>query len=125
MDSTELKRRFGKQVQALRERKGLTQEQLAGRIARSVDTVSNIERGINATRIEVAHHIAVELGVALPDLFALNREIKKAEERETVAVLLDLVRNCDDITLRSLTDLVRVGLALYQRPYPDEESRER
>jgi len=52
MDADELKRRFGKRVQGLREAQGLTQEQLAARIQRSVDTVSNIERG--ATRIEVA-----------------------------------------------------------------------
>ena len=81
MDATELKRRFGKRVQGLREAKGMTQEQLASRIDRSVDTVSNIERGINATRIEVAHQIGIELGVALPDLFAFNTEIPKAEER--------------------------------------------
>jgi len=44
MDAEELKRRFGKRVQGLREAQGLTQEQLAARIQRSVDTVSNIER---------------------------------------------------------------------------------
>lgn len=112
MDATELKRRFGKRVQGLREAKGLTQEQLAGRIGRSVDTVSNIERGINATRIEVGYQIATELGVALPDLFAFNPETAKAEEREAVALLLSLVRECDDATVRTLTDLVRVGLSL-------------
>ena len=115
MDATELKRRFGKRVQAFREAKGLTQEQLAGRIGRSVDTVSNIERGINATRIEIAHQIAVELGVALPDLFAFTPEAPKAEVREPVGVLLDLIKECDDATVRSLTDLVRAGLALHRR----------
>lgn len=121
MNATELKRRFGNRVQTLREVNGLTQEQLAGRIARSVDTVSNIERGVNATRIEVAYQIAVQLGVALPDLFVLDRDTRKAEEREAVAALLDLVRDCDDVTLRSLTDLVRVGLMLQRRSNQDDK----
>ena len=112
MDATELKRRFGKRVQSLRETKGLTQDQLAGRIGRSVDTVSNIERGINATRIEVAYQIAVELGVGLPELFAFTPETQKKGEREPVALLLRLVQDCDDLTLRSLTELVRIGLTL-------------
>jgi len=116
MDASELKRRFGKQVQALREAKGLTQEQLAAQIGRSVDTVSNIERGINATRIEVAYHIALKLDVTLADLFVFNSEAKKTKYRASVALLVGLVEECDDATLRSLTDLVRAGLTLHRRP---------
>lgn len=37
-------------------------------------------------------------------------------------ILLGLVRECDDTTLRSLTDLVRAGLALSRRPHVKEES---
>ena len=108
MDADELKRRFGKRVQGLREAQGLTQEQLAAQIGRSVDTVSNIERGINATRIEVAYHIALKLDV--------NSEAKKTKYRASVALLVGLVEECDDATLRSLTDLVRAGLTLHRRP---------
>ena len=118
---TRLNSNAGRQTSpGLREAKRLTQEQLGGRIGRSVDTVSNIERGINATRIEVAHQIAIELGVALPDLFAFDSENQKQEEREAVALLLSLIRDCDDLTLQSLTDLVRVGLAIHQRSLTNE-----
>ena len=117
MDSDELKRRLGRRVQGLREAKGLTQEQLADRIGRSVDTVSNIERGVNATRIEVAHQIATELGVRLPDLFALSPELEpnNLPSPRVVAPLLALLEDCDEETIRSLTELVRVGLSLSRR----------
>lgn len=117
MDSAELKRRFGQRVQGLREAKGLTQEQLASQIGRSVDTVSNIERGVNATRIEVAYQIASQLGVGLPDLFVLETSIdappgRKSEAGEALAALLD---GCDEETLAALLELVRVGLRLTAR----------
>ena len=118
MDSGELKRQFGRQVQGLREAKGLTQEQLADRIGRSVDTVSNIERGVNATRIEVAYLIAGELGVRLQDLFAFeadpDRFVRRRNSKvaETLAELLD---GCDEDTTTALLDLMRAGLKLTGR----------
>ena len=114
MDSGELKRRFGKQVQGLREARGLTQEQLADRIGRSVDTVGNIERGVNATRIEVAYLIATELGVRLPDLFDFGDGDSRAERRhaEVGTAVQELLDGCDEATAAKLLDLVRVGLRL-------------
>lgn len=114
MDSAGLKRRFGQRVQGLREAKGLTQEQLADRISRSVDTVSNIERGVNATRIEVAHRIAVELGVDLPRLFDFDGSIGSATRPATGsgAAVRELVDGCDEATAAKLLELVRVGLTL-------------
>lgn len=117
MDSAELKRRFGRQVQGLREAKGLTQEQLADRIGRSVDTVGNIERGVNATRIEVAYQIATELGVRLPDLFTFEAP-EPAEVGRSAAgtALIELLDDCDDRTASILLDIVRVALKLARAP---------
>lgn len=127
MDSGELKRRFGKQVQGLREAKGLTQEQLADRIGRSVDTMSNIERGVNATRIEVAYQLATELGVRLPDLFAFEPTAAAPPTMTNAsgAALHVLLDGCDDQTAARLLELVRVGLKLAGKPMGDEvrESR--
>lgn len=88
MTSHELKRLFGLRVQALRRRRNLTQEELAEAIGRSVDTVSNIERGFSSTRIETAQIIADAVGVSLAELFELDeptgkndRELRKAIER--------------------------------------------
>lgn len=118
MESGELRRRFGRHVQGLREAAGLTQEQLAGRIGRSVDTVGNIERGVNATRIEVAHRIATELGVGLSDLFAFEPKPGAPAAPalpEGAGAMLELLRGCDADTIRGLTELVRVGLGLTRR----------
>ncbi len=43
--ATTLKQRIGLRVKFLREKAGLTQEELAGRIDRTSETVSNLERG--------------------------------------------------------------------------------
>ena len=117
MDARELKRRFGQHVQGLRESVGLTQEQLAERIGRSVDTVSNIERGVNATRIEVAYQIAVAVGVRLPDLFAFEPMPATASpaDRLVTTSFRRLIEAADDETATRLLELVRVGLALANR----------
>ena len=120
MDSGELKRRLGRHVQGLREAKGLTQEQLADRIGRSVDTVSNIERGVNATRIEVAYLIAGELGVRLCDLFAFEGEPDPRERRlgsKSAKTVAELLNGCDEETATALLDLMRVGLRLTGRRF--------
>ncbi|MCJ2109014.1 helix-turn-helix domain-containing protein [Methylobacterium sp. E-041] len=114
MDSAELKRRFGRQVQGLREAKGLTQEQLADRIGRSVDTVGNIERGVNATRIEVAYQIATELDVRLPDLFTFEAAPGPSEVGRSAAstALANILADCDERTAGLLLDMVRLALKL-------------
>lgn len=113
MDAGELKRRFGRHVQGLREAKGLTQEQLADRIGRSVDTVGNIERGVNATRIEVAYQIAVVLDVTLPDLFAFQGTA--APLPPAASAVRQLLVDCDGETAEQLLALVRIGLSLAKR----------
>ena len=45
MEIAEVRRAFGKRVQTLRKRQGLTQEELAQQIGKTADTISNIERG--------------------------------------------------------------------------------
>ncbi len=103
--------------QGLREAKGLIQEQLAERIGRSVDTVGNIERGVNATRIEIAYQIAAELGMRLPDLFDFQPVSAASPPIDGPATmtLCELLGACDDDTTVKLLHLVRVGLALASR----------
>lgn len=96
----------------MREAKGLTQEQLADRIGRSVDTVENIERGVAATRIEVAYQIAIELGVRLPDLFTFEPALEPVEAGRSAAVtaLINHLADCADRTASLLLDMIRVAL---------------
>ena len=114
MHGGDLKRRFGRKVQELREARGLTQEQLAAQIGRSVDTVSNIERGINATRIETAYQLAAALEVRLPDLFNFDDELEPSERERRIAIreIIELLGSRDPGTIARIRDLIEVGLRL-------------
>ena len=97
MDIEEFKRRFGLRVQALRKRRQLTQEDLAEQIGRSVDTVSNVERGASSTRIETAFRMAEVLGVEITDLFEINlADGADRQRRQLIERLVDLVSGEDD-----------------------------
>lgn len=112
MGTDELKRSFGRRVQALREARGLTQEQLAERIERSVDTVSNIERGANGTRIEVAGRIAEVLGVALPELFEFEEVDPDRQRRRQINALTRALVGQDEARFALLAQLLSTGLQL-------------
>ena len=64
-----LKQQFGKRIKQLRRYKNLTQEQLAETCSLSADTISLIERGINAASFETLEKLANSLQVAVSDLF--------------------------------------------------------
>ena len=88
--------------------KHLTQEEMAFRISKSKDTVSNIERGLAFARIETLIDICNELEVELKDLFdypisnditskkaRIIQEISKflaGESEEKIAKYLDMLR---------------------------------
>jgi len=81
-------RLFGNRVKALRKARKLSQEDLAEAIGKSVDTVSNIERGFNSTRISTAFDIANALHVSFVELFdwVPTRKLSTAEERHEAAI---------------------------------------
>lgn len=81
-------RLFGNRVKALRKARSLSQEELAEAIGKSVDTISNIERGFNSTRISTVFDIADALHVSFVELFdwVPSRKLSAAEERHEVAV---------------------------------------
>ena len=92
MDIDDFKRQFGLRVQSFRKRQRLTQEELAERIGRSTDTVSNIERGLNSTRIETVFRIAEVLEVPFIDLFDVDQiQTADRERRALIEKLLNLI----------------------------------
>ena len=92
MDIEDFKRQFGLRVQSFRKRQGLTQEELAERIGRSTDTVSNIERGLNSTRIETAFRIAEVLQIPFIDLFDVGQiQTADRDRRALIGKLLNLI----------------------------------
>jgi transcriptional regulator with XRE-family HTH domain len=57
----DLKSHIGLRVKSSRRRAGLTQEQLAERVGKAVETISNIERGHSITGLETLEQIALVL----------------------------------------------------------------
>jgi transcriptional regulator with XRE-family HTH domain len=115
MVKADLKASFGNKVRALREAQRFTQDELADRIGRSVDTVSNIERGIYATRIEVAGRIAQALKVDLAELFDFRDNVKPSADREhrrIVRNLTSLLNDLDTKNLLALRDVIEASVKL-------------
>ena len=65
----DLKTNFGAHLQALRNSRGITQEQLAAEVGITVESISNIERGIHGPRFDNLEKIARALGAPVKDLF--------------------------------------------------------
>lgn len=70
----EAKQLFGERVQALRRERGITQEQFAERLNKSIEHVSYIERGERAPSFETILDIAEALGVSVPYLMNVTRQ---------------------------------------------------
>lgn len=67
--SSDIGIRLGKRLKHLREAKGLTQAQLASALGKSIETVSNFERGRTIPSVLTLEHVASVLGHPLTALF--------------------------------------------------------
>lgn len=116
MEKDDLKKRFGEHVQAFRKRRGLTQEELAEAIDKSVDQISNIERGATSTRLDTALAIASALDVPLPQFFTFPNEsrTRDSERRRLLDDLIGLVSAEDENTIRAVRDITRVLLKRFE-----------
>ncbi len=72
----DLKKIIGKRVQIYRKQRSLTQEELAEKIDKTVETVSNIERGIKLPGLATLEDIRKALGVSLSELIDVNTDKK-------------------------------------------------
>lgn len=67
-----LKVQFGKRLQVLRSYAGITQEQLADKIGVTVESISNIERGVYGPKFQTLEKIAKVLKVRVKELFEFD-----------------------------------------------------
>lgn len=100
---------IGIRIKAARSEAGLTQEQLADAISKSVETISNAERGRVLTSVETLEAMARALGVPLAFFFDEYRggrdaSSKSAGYRAEIAVIAS---NLNDRQLGLLLDLAR------------------
>ena len=64
-----LKRRFGSRLKSLGTGRGLTQEQLADATELSIESISNMERGIFGPRFDNLEKIVSALNIEVRQLF--------------------------------------------------------
>jgi transcriptional regulator with XRE-family HTH domain len=64
-----LKAKFGRRLMQVRRAQGLTQEQLAAKTELTIETISNIERGVHAPRFNTLEKIADSLELHVKELF--------------------------------------------------------
>lgn len=115
MEAKDVRRQLGIRVQALRRQRGLTQEQLAEAIGRSVDTISNIETGRLSTRIDTALKLATVLGTTLAQLFEFDEHtISPTDRNHRVAIdgVIRLLEPLDTEAISALTEITKRILAL-------------
>jgi len=103
-----LKQAIGQNVRTARLACGLTQEDLAERINRTTETVSNIERGKNPPSIETLRDIATVLSSSL-DMLALgaDRPVSPARLRHETA-LIHMLHGFSDADLETALHMLEV-----------------
>ena len=116
MEPEDLYRQFGARVKVLRKRAVITQEVLAARIGKDVDTVSNIERGRHAPKLATAYAIATALNVSLSELFEFDDdgEAEKEKRRVLDALVRRLARH-DITTIKAVERQADILLKIAER----------
>jgi transcriptional regulator with XRE-family HTH domain len=99
-----LKKMFGKKLKAIREAKGLTQQELADLINLQPNTIGQIEIGYRAVSFNTLEAIAEKLNVSFYELFDFE-EIKTTNSLMTS--LMREIANLDDKTLKFLLESVK------------------
>lgn len=107
--SDTLKKHVGKRIRAARKGVGFTQEQLAVLIEKSVETVSNLERGHTAPSLETLDHVARALNLPV-EWFVSGHRISKGSERSGIlrAELEIMIAGLDERELIQLSEIARV-----------------
>jgi transcriptional regulator with XRE-family HTH domain len=107
----DIKRAVGKRIKIVRQRSGLTQDQLAEQVGLSPKYISGIERGVENPSMDILLRVAKILGVEPYDLFlfgeseesekTLRKGIEKMvreADREKLQLYFDVMRNILQLT---------------------------
>ncbi len=79
---------LGNRIRVAREKKGITQEELADRVNISPSHISVIERGVKTARIDTVARIANELDVSAD--YLLQDLVKRSRESQLLSSIMDL-----------------------------------
>lgn len=108
--SSTLKQRIGIRLKAARIGRSLTQEQLADKIGRTVEAISNIERAVSLPSIETLERLSRHLDVPLKDFFddakSSRESARKTELKSQMRDLMDSLNDRDlEVAVRQLSAL--------------------
>ena len=104
-----IKRSFGQRIKYYRKLKGLTQAELAYSIDKTEETISNIERGANSTKLEVIDNIAQILSVDIMELFNFSEEIKIKDHEKSALIreVIEILKVKDKKYINGLLNLLK------------------
>jgi len=104
---------FGENVKYYRVLANLTQQQLANKIERTEETISNIERGVSIAKIDILPDLAQALNISIDKLF--QQENNDQIEKENVVLLrkiLQLIKTKDisflEVIFENLKNLEKI-----------------
>ncbi|WP_127521929.1 helix-turn-helix transcriptional regulator [Mesorhizobium sp. Z1-4] len=102
----QLKKRIGYRVKAARKAANITQAQLASDVSKSVEAISNIERGQSLAPIDTLFAISRVLGTTLVHLVDDQEAFQNSRKEEAQAALAASIRNLDEDQTRLAMRLV-------------------
>jgi len=107
MEGDDVQIELGRRIKEARKRRGLTQSTLADKINKTVDTVSNIERGRSAPMLTTAVDIAAVLEVDLVELFrGTPLPAKTKAHRAALEKIAAATAGCSESTLDAIVHVV-------------------
>lgn len=103
----DIKKELGEKIKRLRNKKGLTQEQLAEKIDISSRNLSKIELGLSFVKAETLERILESLDVTTEEMFA-NDHIKSSEElRDGIDQYLNKLKN-NNLVLEKIYKIIKL-----------------
>lgn len=97
---------LGLRLKAIREQRGITQQELAELIDRSVESVSNIERGAAEPSLETLARLSKSLNVTIADLAEPYESSRKTDANRTraEASILEITKQLDGRNIKIALD---------------------
>lgn len=103
--------KLGNKIKEIREMRGLSQALLAGKMGKTVGTISNIERGITTPSLLTLNELADVLDVEIQDFFSYESGIKSDDSFSQVQKRMQLMSAED----RALLAVVAEGMCRYRK----------
>jgi transcriptional regulator with XRE-family HTH domain len=109
----DFEKNLGQKIRIARQRAGLTQEDLAARISRTSESISNIERGQQEPGIKTVQSLAEVLGLPISEFFEASDSLGIDKARlEMEFRLRDLARELTDRDLAVVVAQIEVLLKI-------------